>query len=95
MNGVVDLTEQYKLSENEHNEIYNIIEKLIFNNVKPVDNPTAIIVGAQPGSGKGSRRRDRDILGQRKEPCVYDRSGNGGFRGRNSRMRFDGYGEYC
>lgn len=54
MNGVVDLTEQYKLSEKEHNEIYNIIEKLIFNNVTPVDNPTAIIVGAQPGSGKGS-----------------------------------------
>ena len=27
---------------------------MIFNNVTPVDNPTAIIVGAQPGSGKGS-----------------------------------------
>ena len=54
MNGVMDLTEQYKLSEKEHNEIYNIIEKLIFNNATPVDNPTAIIVGAQPGSGKGS-----------------------------------------
>lgn len=54
MNGVMDLTEQYKLSENEHNEIYNIIKKMIFNNVTPVDKPTAIIVGAQPGSGKGS-----------------------------------------
>ncbi len=54
MNGVMDLTEQYKLSEKEHNEIYNIIKKMIFNNVTPVDKPTAIIVGAQPGSGKGS-----------------------------------------
>ncbi len=48
------LVNEYKLSKEEHEKIYEIIKKMIFTNVKPVEKPTAIIVGAQPGSGKGS-----------------------------------------
>lgn len=48
------LVNRYKLSEKEHNNIYQIIKKMVFENKKAVENPIAIIVGAQPGSGKGS-----------------------------------------
>lgn len=55
MNGTVsNIESEYKLSEKQHKDIYNIIEKMTFSNAKSVENPTAIIVGAQPGSGKGS-----------------------------------------
>lgn len=54
MNGIIDLTEQYKLSEKQHQEIFNVIKKMVFSNARPVEKPTAIIVGAQPGAGKGS-----------------------------------------
>ena len=43
----------YKLSEEEHNKIYKEIEKEVFVNSTPQDEPIAIIVGGQPGCGKG------------------------------------------
>lgn len=49
-----ELIDKYKLSERKHNEIYKVIKEMVFNNVTPTENPIAIIVGAQPGSGKGS-----------------------------------------
>lgn len=48
------LANRYKLSEKEHNKIYQIIKKIVYENKRTVENPIAIIVGAQPGSGKGS-----------------------------------------
>ena len=47
------IKEKYKLSEEEHNEIYKKIEKEVFRNSTPDDQPIAIIVGGQPGCGKG------------------------------------------
>ena len=47
------IKEKYKLSEEEHNEIYKRIEKEVFRNSTPDDQPIAVIVGGQPGCGKG------------------------------------------
>ena len=41
------------MSEEEHNKIYKEIEKEVFVNSTPQDEPIAIIVGGQPGCGKG------------------------------------------
>lgn len=49
-----DLICKYTLSEEKHKEIFEVIKKMIFSNHEPVEKPTAIIVGAQPGAGKGS-----------------------------------------
>lgn len=49
-----NLISKYMLTEKKHKEIYEVIKNMIFNNYESVDKPTAIIVGAQPGSGKGS-----------------------------------------
>lgn len=48
------LISNYKLSKIEHERIYEIIKKMVFSNVYSVEKPTAVIVGGQPGSGKGS-----------------------------------------
>lgn len=47
------IKEKYKLSEEEHNKIYKTIEKEVFRNSTPDSEPIAIIVGGQPGCGKG------------------------------------------
>lgn len=51
---VKKLIERYKLSEKEHYTVYEIIKKYYLKDMKTVEHPIAIIVGAQPGSGKGS-----------------------------------------
>ena len=43
------IKDKYKLSEEEHNKIYKEIEKEVFVNSTPQDEPIAIIVGGQPG----------------------------------------------
>ena len=48
------LFEQYKLSDQQHYKIYEIIKKYYLGNARTSEHPIAIIVGAQPGSGKGS-----------------------------------------
>ena len=48
------LIEKYKLSDQEHYRVYQIIKKYYLSNITSVENPTAVIVGSQPGSGKGS-----------------------------------------
>ncbi|MBO6233712.1 MAG: zeta toxin family protein [Clostridia bacterium] len=48
------LKEKYKLSNQEHYRIYTLIKKYYLTNITPEDKPIAVIVGAQPGSGKGS-----------------------------------------
>ena len=47
------IKDKYKLPEEEHNKIYKEIEKEVFVNSTPQDEPIAIIVGGQPGCGKG------------------------------------------
>lgn len=47
------IKDKYKLSEEEHNKIYKKIESEVFVNSTPQDEPIAIIVGGQPGCGKG------------------------------------------
>lgn len=47
------IKDKYKLSEEEHNKIYKEIEKEVFVNSTPQYEPIAIIVGGQPGCGKG------------------------------------------
>lgn len=49
-----EIKDKYKLSEEEHMEIYKQIEQEVFGRVAPDSKPVAIIVGAQPGAGKGS-----------------------------------------
>ena len=46
--------EKYKLSSEEHQKIYIQIEEAVFRNVGRAENPVAIIVGGQSGSGKGA-----------------------------------------
>ena len=48
------IKEIYKLTTEEHQEIYRLIEDEVFSEVSPSKNPIAIIVGAQPGAGKGA-----------------------------------------
>ncbi len=51
---IKELIKKYKLSEEEHNKIYELIKEIYLRNAKISKNPISIIVGAQPGSGKGS-----------------------------------------
>lgn len=48
------IKEKYKLPKDIHMQIYSEIEKEVFSKVSTQDNPIGIIVGGQPGSGKGS-----------------------------------------
>ena len=48
------IKEKYKLPEQEHMEIYRRIEQEVFSRASTQEKPIGIIVGAQPGSGKGS-----------------------------------------
>lgn len=49
-----NIKEKYKLPEQEHEEIYKRIEQEVFSRVSIQEKPIGIIVGGQPGSGKGS-----------------------------------------
>ena len=51
---LIELKEKYKLSNKEHYKIFQEIKKYYLTNVSSTDEPIAVIVGAQPGSGKGS-----------------------------------------
>lgn len=48
------IKEQYKLPQDLHEEIYREIEQEVFDGVNSEEQPIAIIVGGQSGSGKGS-----------------------------------------
>ncbi|MBR3673257.1 MAG: zeta toxin family protein [Clostridia bacterium] len=49
-----DFMEQFKLSKEMHDSIYKRIESEVFRNSEKEKNPVAIIVGGQPGCGKGA-----------------------------------------
>lgn len=48
------IKDKYKLPEKKHQEIYKQIEKEVFEKASVSTEPIAIIVGGQPGSGKGA-----------------------------------------
>ncbi len=48
------IKEKYKLPEEEHMQIYAQIEKEVFSRASVQEKPIGIIVGGQPGSGKGA-----------------------------------------
>ncbi len=47
-----EILENYKLTKEEHDELYNIIKRTLTSHAYPVDDPIAVIVGAQTGAGK-------------------------------------------
>lgn len=47
-----EIVKQYKLTNEEHENIFEKIKEIYFFNKKPVKNPVAIIVGGQTGAGK-------------------------------------------
>lgn len=49
-----NIEEKYKLSEKEHQEIYQEIENEVFGRTTTEKQPIGIIAGGQPGSGKGA-----------------------------------------
>lgn len=51
---IEDIKKKYKLPEDEHMRIYKKIENEVFREIEPDAKPIAIIVGGQPGSGKGA-----------------------------------------
>lgn len=60
------MTNSFQLSKDEHNEIYRLIESRYLPKSEPQDQPTAIITGGQPGSGKsGITTRAKSELAER------------------------------
>lgn len=56
------LTEQVKLSEDKFLEILSDVIKKYTNQVSSVEQPTAVILGAQPGAGKTWLQRESETL---------------------------------
>lgn len=46
------ILKRYKLSETEHNNLYEMIKRIWTDDKFPVENPIAIIIGGQTGAGK-------------------------------------------
>lgn len=53
MDNLEEIKKEYKLNENEYEEMYQNARKIVFMDVKTYENPIAIIVGGQTGAGKG------------------------------------------
>lgn len=51
-NEVKQILNKYKLSEEEHNYLYNMIKRIWTLEKNPVENPIAVIIGGQTGAGK-------------------------------------------
>ncbi len=47
-----EVLKKYKLTEEEHNEYYDIIKRIYVSGKTPQNNPIAVIVGGQTGAGK-------------------------------------------
>ncbi len=47
-----EILKNYKLTQEEHDQLYDIIKRTLTANAYPVENPVAIIVGGQTGAGK-------------------------------------------
>lgn len=53
---VDSIKEKYKLTQEEFEEMYKKCEYVTFYNCTISDNPTAVFIGGQTGSGKGRNR---------------------------------------
>lgn len=53
MNNLDLIKKEYKLNEQQFNQMYQDTRKIIFGNAKTYDKPVAIIIGGQTGAGKG------------------------------------------
>lgn len=49
---IEELLNKYKLTQEEHDYLYNIIKRIWTSDKFPVENPIAIIIGGQTGAGK-------------------------------------------
>lgn len=49
---VEEILKEYKLSEEEHDELYDMIKRIWTADKFPVKNPIAVIIGGQTGAGK-------------------------------------------
>lgn len=49
---IEELLNKYKLTEEEHNYLYNIIKRIWTADKFPTENPIAVIIGGQTGAGK-------------------------------------------
>jgi predicted ABC-type ATPase len=55
------LIEKYALSEDEFNDIFKTIIRIYTAGILPVNNPTVIILGAQPGAGKTELQGEAEL----------------------------------
>ena len=53
MENIEEIKKKYKLSEEQHEEMYQHARKIVFGDAKTYNNPTAILIGGQTGAGKG------------------------------------------
>ena len=51
-NEIDKILQEYKLSDEEHKELYNTIKRIWTLDKFPVENPIAVIIGGQTGAGK-------------------------------------------
>ena len=51
-NEIDKILQEYKLSDEEHKELYNTIKRIWTLDKFPVKNPIAVIIGGQTGAGK-------------------------------------------
>lgn len=49
-----DILKKYKLTEEEHNNYYDIIKRIYTGGKTPVENPISVIIGGQTGAGKSA-----------------------------------------
>ncbi len=50
---IEEVKKEYKLNEEQFEEMYQNVKKIVFEDAKTYENPTAVIVGGQTGAGKG------------------------------------------
>ncbi len=50
---IEEIKKEYKLNEEQFEEMYQNVRKIVFENAKTYENPTAVIIGGQTGAGKG------------------------------------------
>lgn len=52
--GISEILKKYKLTDEEHDQYYDIIKRTFTDTQTPVNNPIAVIIGGQTGAGKSS-----------------------------------------
>ena len=69
----MSILEDYKLSQEEHDQVFREIEWNTLTNIKSKRSPTIVIVGGQPGSGKSTLiNHYRNILFKDEDVCIIN-----------------------